>query len=65
MEIIKKISFTIIKASDTNITDADAEKIYEELLQKLEGTVSVSLTYSNNLTYGIEITGDEMSFYVK
>ena len=65
MEIIKKISFTIIKASDTNITDADAEKIYEELLQKLEGTVSVSLTYSNNLTYGVEITGDEMSFSVK
>lgn len=64
MEMIKKISLSIIKASDINITNEEAEKIFEELLQKL-GESSASLTYSNSLNYGIEIEGEEMIFYVK
>ena len=40
-------------------------KIFEELLQKLDESVSVSVTYSNGLNYGLDITGEEMIFYVK
>ena len=65
MELIKKISFSVIKASDINITDEEADKIFEELLQKLDESVCGSVTYSNGLNYGIDITGEEMIFYVK
>lgn len=67
IEVFKNLSLAIIKASDTNLTDLDAEIIFEKLLDQLDNSVSGTVTGSNHLTYGIEIVGieDALIFYVK
>ena len=69
MEIFKNLSLAVVKASDTDLTDEEAQMIYEELLNKLENTASSTISTGNNLTYGIEIiTGtddDELVIYAK
>lgn len=67
IEIFKNLSLAIIKSSDTNLTDEDAQFIFEKLLEQMDKSISVTVTGSNNLTYGIEIIGveDAMIFYVK
>ena len=67
IEIFNKLALVIIRASDTNLTDEDAQMIFKELLIKLENEISVSITTKNNITYAIEIIGleDAMVFYAK
>ena len=68
MESFKNLSLALIEASDTNLTNEDAQLIYEELLNKLEGSTSSTLATKNNLTYGIEVivgTEDELLIYAK
>ena len=68
MEAFKNLSLSIIEASDTQLTNEDAQIIYEELLNKLESSVSSTVATKNNLTYGIEViagTEDELLIYAK
>ena len=68
MEIFKNLSLALIRASDTNLTDEDAQIIYEELLNKLENTTSSTVVTKNDLTYGIEVISgvdDELVIYAK
>ena len=69
MEIFKNLSLAVVKASDTNLTDEEAQMIYEELLNKLENMTSSTISTGNNLTYGIEIIAgtddDELVIYAK
>ena len=68
METFRKLSLSVIMASDTKLTDEDAQIIYEELLNKLENATSSTVVTKNNLTYGIEVifgTEDELIIYAK
>jgi PBP1b-binding outer membrane lipoprotein LpoB len=68
MESFKNLSLALIRASDTNLTDEDAQIIYEELLNKLENTTSSTVVTKNDLTYGIEVISgvdDELVIYAK
>ena len=68
METFRKLSLSVIMASDTKLTDEDAQIIYEELLNKLENATSSTVVTKNNLTYGIEVIfgiEDELIIYAK
>ena len=64
--VIENLVANLIQVSDSKLKDSEARAIYAEILSKLkDNEFSSSLTYTNGITYGLQInsaTGEFVFF---
>lgn len=66
--IIENLVANLIQVSDSKLKDSEARAIYAKILSKLkDNEFSSSLTYTNGITYGLQINSatGEFIFYAK
>ena len=66
--VIENLVANLIQVSDSKLKDSEARAIYAEILSKLkDNELSSTLTYSNGITYGLQInsTTGEFVFFAK
>ncbi len=66
--VIENLVANLIQVSDSKLKDSEARAIYAEILSKLkDNEFSSSLTYTNGITYGLQINSatGEFIFYAK